>query len=899
MQVKQLEQGLALKFSQKNIVFWYDAEQSFIELINQINLPNVTILNMGNESSLEIKKRIVKDEREKQYLLFFPFEEPQPKDNWLLDIRLYSEIFYADSSSLILNRLQIKSMALREHVKRRMSFFKSETRLASLERKITENENDQSLDFKMISVLANCEATLSSILMVVFEQYAELLIEHNNVAADIPQITKYPDLVIDDEKNDLIEALPVIAQFIRHNLLDSFFKSLKKHYGYESNEERITELLFKLFCTDLYIHIDVSKDEKNWAVPNLLNTNSGRASASAFMLEWRDSNRYREGYNEISLAISNELNITARCSDFLPQAIKECFTFKEVDKQIIKGLLKHLVNDFDNTDASLAMTQNDFEQIISQRSSGHWGQVESQIVSLYEAIKYADRLLQLRKHYEDGFNYSSASVMFAEYSKSIFKFDKYYRLFNYYSDSLESKSTQILETLSESIEYLYVDWYLYELGLAWDLLLTKENRLQDWSSLTPNMQSNFFYKHVKAPIVDKSLKRIIVIISDALRYEVADELVGKLNQEKKYKSTIQPMLGVLPSYTQLGMASLLPHNVIDYDKNNKVCVDGKASESTKDRSAILSAQDGIGITAKELKEWSSAKAKESIQGKSIIYIYHNTIDAIGDDSKTEHKTFEACQTAIDELKDLTTKAMTKFTATRVLITADHGFIYQQRPLEKQERSVLKSDLSNAFLTKKRYAVGRDLPKDDSYWHGGLLGVTSKANKSDVEFILPKGANRFHFVGGAKFVHGGAMPQEICVPLVEVKKLTGSKATQNEKIKVGLIAEKSNIRLVNQIEKVRFIQTNVVGGNFVECRVTAVIKDSKDEVVSSEEILVFDSTSNDVSDRTREARFKLVGSNFDRTEKYNLFVTDIATNTPIENFPKSISIDLLNQDDFGF
>ena len=156
MQVKQLEQGLALKFSQKNIVFWYDAEQSFTELINQINLPNVTIINMGNESSLEIKKRIIKDEPEKQYLLFFPFEEPQPKDNWLLDIRFYSEIFYADSSSLILNRLQIKSMALRKHVKRRMSFFKSETRLANLERKITENEDESSLDFKMISVLANC-----------------------------------------------------------------------------------------------------------------------------------------------------------------------------------------------------------------------------------------------------------------------------------------------------------------------------------------------------------------------------------------------------------------------------------------------------------------------------------------------------------------------------------------------------------------------------------------------------------------------------------------------------------------------------------------------------------------------------------------------------------------------
>jgi uncharacterized protein (TIGR02687 family) len=899
MQVKQLEQGLALKFSQNNVVFWYDPEETFVELISEINLPDVTVINMANESSLEIKKRIVKDEPENKYLLFFPFEEPQPKDNWLLDIRLYSDIFYADSSSLILNRLQIKSMALREHIKHRLPFFNSETRVANLERKITENEDELSLDFKMISVLANCEATLSSVLMVAFDQYAELLREHIGVAANIPLINKFPEPNNDQDDQAKIEDLPVIVQLIKFDLLESFLANIESHYGYSTHEANITELLYKLFCTDFYIHVDVNKAKKDWAVPNLLATNSGRASASAFMLEWRDSSRYRESYNEISSVISSELNIKDRCASFVPQTIKECFTFQAIDKVIIKGLLTYLVKDFDNSDSLLALSQNDFEQIISHRASGHWGQVEPQIVYLYEAIKYADRLFELRKNYEDGFNYSSASVMFGEYSKHIFKFDKYYRQFSYYSDLLDNEETLILEKLAESIEHLYVDWYLYELGLAWDLLLTKENKLQDWSSLTRNMQSNFFFKHVKAPIVDKSLKRIIVIISDALRYEVADELVGKFNQEKKFKSTIQPMLGVLPSYTQLGMASLLPHNTIGYDKKNKVCVDGKVAESTKERSAILAAQDGVAITAKELKEWSSVKVIEATQDKSIIYIYHDTIDAIGDERKTEHKTFEACQTAIEEILALTAKSMTKFKSSRVLITADHGFIYQQRPLQKQERSVLKAELPNAFLTKKRYAVGRSLPKDESYWHGELSGVTSKAKNSNVEYILPKGVSRFHFTGGAKFVHGGAMPQEVCVPLVEVRKLTGKKAAENEKTKVGAIAEKSNIRLVNQIEKVRFIQTNVVGDNFVECRVSAVIKDSKGDVVSSEEIIVFDSSSSEVKDRTREARFKLIGRSFDRTEKYQLVVTDFSTNTPIENFPKTITIDLLNQDDFSF
>ncbi|MDI4746048.1 PglZ domain-containing protein, partial [Salmonella enterica subsp. enterica serovar Kentucky] len=37
---------------------------------------------------------------------------------------------------------------------------------------------------------------------------------------------------------------------------------------------------------------------------------------------------------------------------------------------------------------------------------------------------------------------------------------------------------------------------------------------------------------------------------------------------------------------------------------------------------------------------------------SVVYIWHDTIDAMGDKAATEDKTFEACRSAITELKDL-------------------------------------------------------------------------------------------------------------------------------------------------------------------------------------------------------------------------------------------------------
>jgi len=52
-------------------------------------------------------------------------------------------------------------------------------------------------------------------------------------------------------------------------------------------------------------------------------------------------------------------------------------------------------------------------------------------------------------------------------------------------------------------------------------------------------------------------------------------------------ASIGAMQGVLPSYTPLGMASLLPHKTIEYSSSYDVLVDGKACSSTEQREAIL------------------------------------------------------------------------------------------------------------------------------------------------------------------------------------------------------------------------------------------------------------------------------------------------------------------------
>ena len=53
----------------------------------------------------------------------------------------------------------------------------------------------------------------------------------------------------------------------------------------------------------------------------------------------------------------------------------------------------------------------------------------------------------------------------------------------------------------------------------------------------------------------------------------------------------------------------------------------------------------------------------------------------------------------------------------------------------------------------------------------------------MEFWIPKGYNLFHFVGGSRFIHGGAMLQEIVVPVVTVRHLKDKAAREKTRDQV--------------------------------------------------------------------------------------------------------------------
>ncbi|EAR5848273.1 BREX-1 system phosphatase PglZ type A [Salmonella enterica] len=864
MQNQEFIAGLKAKFAEHRIVFWHDPDKRFLEELDNLELENVTLLDMTDQSQLAVKKRIEIDEPEQQFLLWFPHDAPPKEFDWLLDIRLYSTEFHADFAAITLNTLGIPQLGLREHIQRRKAFF-STKRLSALKGLVTEQENEASLDKKMVAVIAGVKtAKTEEILFSLITQY------------------------VNQQKDDDSDLENTLAMLKRHDLEGVLWDILNQEMGYQAEHPTLENLILKLFCTDLSAQADPQKRE--WLEKNVLATPSGRASALAFMVTWRADRRYKEAYDYCAQQMQDALRPEDQYRLSSPYDLHECETTLSIEQTIIHALVTQLLEE------STTLDREAFKKLLSERQSKYWCQTRQEYCAIYDALRQAERLLNLRNRHIDGFHYQDSATFWKAYCEELFRFDQAYRLFNEYALLVHSKGAMILKSLDDYIEALYSNWYLAELSRSWNKVLETENRMQEWRIAGVPRQQNFYNEVVKPQFNNPQIKRVFVIISDALRYEVAEELGNQINTEKRFTAELRSQLGVLPSYTQLGMAALLPHDEICYQPGSGdiVYADGLSTSGTPNRDTILKKYKGMAVKSDDLLKWKNQQGRDLIRDYEVVYIWHNTIDAMGDSASTEEKTFEACRNAVVELKDLVTRVINRLHGTRIIVTADHGFLFQQQPLSGQDKTTLQIKPDNTIKNYKRFIIGHQLPADDFCWKGKVADTAGVSDNS--EFLIPKGIQRFHFSGGARFVHGGAMLQEVCVPVLQVKALQKTAAEkQPQRRPVDIVKHHPLIKLVNNIDKVSLLQTHPVGELYEPRTLNIFIVDNANNVVSGKERICFDSDNNTMEKRVRDVTLKLIGANFNRRNEYWLILEDAQTETGYQKYP--VIIDLAFQDDF--
>jgi hypothetical protein len=145
--------------------------------------------------------------------------------------------------------------------------------------------------------------------------------------------------------------------------------------------------------------------------------------------------------------------------------------------------------------------------------------------------------------------------------------------------------------------------------------------------------------------------------------------------------------------------------------------DGHSVATLDQRNEHLKAFGGMAVKAEDLMALGKDKGRALVRDHRLIYVYHDRIDMIGDKQASETKTFEAAAQTVQELSQVLGFIINSLNGSTVLVTADHGFMYQESALHESDKSTLDDKPDGTIVAKKRYLIGRDLGATNKAWSG--------------------------------------------------------------------------------------------------------------------------------------------------------------------------------------
>ncbi|MEO7917361.1 MAG: BREX-1 system phosphatase PglZ type A [Dokdonella sp.] len=857
-------------FVTERVIFWCDTDAQFAMTLEALELgEGVEVIRLESTPVLAIKRRLEQPSTTR-FLIYSNQSEPDAANDWLLDVRLRSKPFRADQTTLLIEDLGLTSLTLADYIRSRNKFLGAEARRSKLKRLVTPDDGESELDRKMMAVVLRSD------------EFDPLSIAHKLLQG------------LWVERRAEIGAPPKAWSELQGYALEQpFWQLMQLAFGYQSDEPSLSDFLLRILVTDFARSIERELPD---ALRHLVLDNAHLAgNASILAARWRGDLRSHAAYADLSAAVAEMLKLSELVAVWHAEDLLECMTFAVVERQIIGDLNGRVVR---LGGAAL----DDVQTIAARRRDGHWSNVRigdageeiRAMSACYDAIEAAADFAALKERHVAGLSFVDAAAAVQAYRSELYRFDQLYRCFHFAAGSVEPMGWSVLHTLRDMVESAYSGWFIPVLSSAWSGVLEgQQGLLSTWRVSGTTPQQQFFDDHVVSAL-DTATRRVFVVISAAFRYEAGEELVRDINSKNRFIAQLDAMLSVLPSYTALGMAALLPHQSIAYKPGTSldVMVDGQPTGTLEARNAQLARFDGIAVRASDLLELGKNKGRELVGEHRVIYVYHDLIDMLGDKQGTEDKTFQAVADTVKELNRIVSFIINNLNGSMVLVTADHGFLYQESPLDDASRAALPDKPAGTLKAKKRYLIGRDLPGSDTVWQGNTaLTAGTEGGEGSVNFWLPKGAMRFHFAGGARFVHGSAMPQEVIVPLITVRESESEKG-RTRPVDISLMGVSNKI--VTNTQRFELIQTEPTSHRVLPRTVRISIRDGESPI-SDEQMVTFDSTSSVLGDRVKSVILTIGSGSYDRQKDYHLVARDAQTQVEVLRAP--LKIDLAFSNDF--
>ena len=835
LNLKQIIDRLNAEFTgeTRKLVFWYDDKAEFAEDMETVELQNAKIYHLQPDNQFYTKYFLERVDKTTNYLIYAPFPKPDVRDNHLEDTMLYSRRFFADRASLLSVDLGIEEKykpVIEKHIK----FFANKERTQRFYDLEIENFNEENILVGLLSAV--CKARTCS-----FEEVVRIVLTDGELVDNA-----------------------FLQEFEKYDLLSAFWQLCEQHFGYTDTKPSLERLLVTLFVTytGRYVQAELPAAWKSF-----VSYKSG--NIIAFLDSLMNSVLYRDKYDALSAHVAKGLNVLSAFAGMRVDDLVECDTFLAVDQVLVKWLIGRLVSE----DIGAIVNGFTIPELCEKRAKMHFGRKTGKtyqlLSSAYSMVKEADY------HVADGLKPIIDRYLAADYNM-----DQQYRKFYYYYDQLES--TESFEPLRELVENIYTNEYLACLLPAWNAGIQ-----QDAAFSAIPLQREFYNANLRY-----TKERTVVIISDAMRYEVGQELFARMQDDPKCTAKLSVQLSVLPSYTRLGMAALLPHKTLEMTDDFQVLVDGILCDNLAGRQQVLQIYnpDSVCVQFDDIKNLKVAELRDVLTKRQIIYVYHNQIDARGDKANTEDEVFNACEEAVQEIMDLIHRISVSGNTYHFIVTADHGFIYKRDKLTESDKISGKS-AEKAFVNR-RFIVSKAALEDDGIDHMSIGRVLGNEDSKVVSY--PVSSNVFKVAGGgANYVHGGSSPQEMLVPVLEFKMERGHMETKNAEIALVSIVHK----ITNLITSMDFIQSDAVSDTVKAAKYRIFFLSEDNEKISNENSYVADSREENAQKRIFRMRFTFKNKKYDKEKQYYLVVYD--EESGLEQWRQPVIMDIAFADDFGF
>lgn len=819
------------EFYKRRIVFWYDEDGEFQDRLDEVTLDNTKVVALTGTNNFAVKKLLTVDDTMNNYLVYCPISYEKPEDNWLLDIELYSEEFRADLVSIWMDELGIPSTsAMRKQVKEYRKYFNAADRREKIARQ---------------SKVPNIPAQLHMAVMGAMGGLKDV-----TPAAIIKEVLKAG---MDINTNNLYR------EFLNYGADKAFWNMVEQRYGYSAEQPNIAQMAIHMLLTAATrtIHLEYLAGLDGFI------SSPYQAFCYDFVSDWLYSEDKAQ-LLEIAKTLEDELKLPQRFMKLEVSDLVDTEIFPCLDEVILIKLMTEISDHIIDVDVIKGTVEK-------RRTTVGYAQFKD----YYEGILQVSNMQAFFKEHTTGFHSAEAKKVWKEYTSEYYVMDTYYRLFHKsYGESLKSYNSELHDLFSsvmEKVEGLYKNWFLGQLGGNWSSVCSEE--LQKYGRILEIPQQMDFYKDR----IQNADSRVFVVISDALRYEVAASLAEQLRRETQADVKLQDMQGIFPTITKYGMAALLPHKELKVELHGdglKVLADGASTDAGyRDKVLKYARPNSMAINYNDLVSAKRPDRCAMVKGQDVVYIYHYTIDEAS--HTADSMVFPACDDAIRELKNLTKIICNDFGATHILFTADHGFLYTYSPLTEDDK-MDKTGFANRIVEYgRRFAIMKK-DSDPDY----LQKVNFLSGNTEYDGFAPKENVRIKMNGsGLNFVHGGISLQEMVVPVIDYHFLRNQnkqyqrnqKKYDTKPVEVGLLS--ATHKVSNMVFSLNFYQKEPVGDNRQAATYQLYFTDSHGKQISDVAKIIADKTSDNGQERTFRCSFNLKSLKYDDKEIYYLVIAD--------------------------